>query len=560
MSLSGKRVSMVLAAAILVLAVFSPFALAEAPMVATLDAVVTGSGALLKSLVLGSGGQPITESGFYYGTSRASLNQKVQAQNPDSPEYMLTSLVPGTTYYYQAYAVNASGESVGEVVSFKAGPTATARPTDQPNDIQGYLDKIMNEFGMQIHYKTKRPEWNDRVSYTLTTSDAETLTGLKLIYNALARYPNGFLGKLKLKYIALAGTITTKDGATATGVALGNTQQTMLLLQATTKESVVHHELFHTFEYAFGLRFADWDKANVISGLYDDDLNKNYDMVPPGFITRYALTIPEEDRADLFMYMMTDNLKDQLFDTAAHDKYLQDKIRRLNNTLETNLGRIAQNSVWSQSAASAAKAAPKVLKTVVPISGAKLYSGPDTQIFPAVMDAPATDLSVVQTGGRWLKVLYGNEAYYMLAAEASDSQNQNPTPPVNAENQPYVPSYQPEANAPPSYNINGVAERLLQNHGISVSVNNALSLYDDLVAGAVRDTRGAAALAAEYEALIESGEKVPGSVSDLVICRTLSVGGSPQGAAMDGSGTVLYLSQQASGRLKSVMEALVAQL
>ncbi len=560
--MSGKRVSMVLAAVILLLAVFSPFALAEAPMVATLDAVVTGSGALLKSLVLSSGGQPITESGFYYGTSRTALNQKVQAANPESPEYTLTTLVPGTTYYYQAYAVNASGESVGEVVSFKAGPTATARPAGQPTDIQGYLDRIMDEFGMQVHYKTKRPEWNDRVSYTLTSSDSETLTGLKLIYNALARYPSGFLGRLKLKYIALAGAITTKNGEAATGVALGNTQQTMLLIQASTKESVIHHEIFHAFEYAFGLRFADWDKANVKSGLYDESGSRNYDLTPPGFITRYALTMPEEDRADLFMYMMTGSLKDQLIDTAGHDKYLQDKIRRLNNTLETNIGRIAQGSVWSATAAEAARATPKTLRTVVPASGAKLYDGPDTQVFSAVMDAPATELSVVQTGGRWLKVLYGNEAYYMLASEVNSSPSagmQSSAP--GAGNQANTPAYQPDAgSANNNYNINGVAERLLQNHGISVSMNTTLSLYDDLVAGAVRDTRGAAALAAEYEELLESGAKVPKGVTDLVICRTLAVGGSPQGAAMDGSGSVLYISQQASGQLKSVMEALVAQL
>ncbi len=555
--MSGKRVFAALTAAILLLAVFSSFALAEAPNIVTLDPVVTGSSALLKSLVLSNGGQPITESGFYYGTSRAALSQRVQAQYPDAPEYTLTPLTPGTTYYYQAYAVNASGESVGEVVQFKAGPSATAKPAGPPSDIQGYIDRIQSEFGIQIHYKTKRPEWNNELSYTLVSSDAEALSGLKIIYAALSRYPNGFIEKLNLRYIALASEIARNDGTAALGANRSNSQQSLMLIKATTTEATVHHELFHAFEAAFGLRFADWDKANIRSGLYDEDLRTNYDLIPPGFIERHSLLLPEEDRADLFMYMMTDSLKGELLDAAGHDKYLKDKIRRLNNSLSTNLGKAAQNAKWSATAAAAAGATPKTMGTVVPAAGAKLYDGPDTQIFSAVMGAPAAELSVVQSGSRWLKVLYGADAYYMLASDAGAPASaappaSEPLAPVNTA--PVV-----EATVP-AENIYGVADRLSQKYGINVSVNDTLTLYDDLVAGAVRDTRGAAALAAEYEALLESGAKTPPNVKDLVICRTITIGGSAQGAAMDGSGSVLYLSQRAAGQLSTVMEALVAQL
>jgi hypothetical protein len=436
---------------------------------------------------------------------------------------------------------------------------------DAPTDIQGYLDKIKSEFGLQVHYKNKRSEWNHLLSYKLVRSDAEALTGLKLIYNGLSRYPSGFIGKLKLNYIALGGEISTKDGVAATGVALGNPQQTMLLIQATTKESVMHHELFHAFEYAFGLRFADWDKANVKSDLYDEDLKKNYDLLPPGFITRYSLSMPEEDRAELFMYMMTDSLKDQLVDTAGHDGYLKDKIRRLNNTLETNLGKIAQGSRWSATAAAATAASPKTLKTVAAAPGAKFYEGPDSGEFSAVADAPqGAAFGVVQTGARWLKVFHEGGAYYMLAAETQGAPAPNSPPSAPGEEEPaQEPPQEPQPTAASNEsaeNIYGVAERLLQNHGIRVSVNDALTLYDDLAAGAVRDYRGAASLALEYEALLSGGFAAPSGVKDLVICRTLSQGGGVRGAAMDGSGTVLFISQQAAGNLKTVMEELVSQL
>ena len=69
-----------------------------------------------------NGNDNITDYGFYWGTS-ATPGTKVQKGNSNYTgdiSHDLTSLTPGTTYYYRAYAANGQGETLGTVYSFKS--------------------------------------------------------------------------------------------------------------------------------------------------------------------------------------------------------------------------------------------------------------------------------------------------------------------------------------------------------------------------------------------------------------------------------------------------------
>lgn len=416
MLLAGKRLYAFALAVVALLCLLAPAALAaNKPLVVTFDPVVADSGVTLKGSVLGDDGARVTESGFYYGVSRTNLESRAAANLPYELETVVKDLEPSTTYYVQAFAKSAGGEGLGEVVSFKT-PDKIAGISEADT----WADKLKADFGIQIYYKVKRTEWNHLLTYKLVEREADAVAGMKMIYEGLSKYPKGFISKLKLKYIALASEIKPKNGENTMGVAYGNVYQTSLLILATTKESVLHHELFHTFEYAFDLRFGDWDKANVQPKLYDEDLTKGYDMLLPGFITRYAMTTPREDRADLFMYLMSDSLREQLLDTAAHDSYLRDKIKRITSVLEKNLGKLAEGAKWSASAEAALRAAPKKLGTVYASSGAKLYDAPDSQAFsPAKEAPPGAQLDIVQSGSRWYKVLLDGQPYYIPASSVT---------------------------------------------------------------------------------------------------------------------------------------------
>lgn len=98
-----------------------------------------------KSMVLSgeiseNGGNEVTESGFYYGTSpnSASSGTRVPVESETASfNSTLSDLIPGSTYYYTAFAVNGAGESTGEEMSYKL-PEVEEGTLNDPRDQKVY--------------------------------------------------------------------------------------------------------------------------------------------------------------------------------------------------------------------------------------------------------------------------------------------------------------------------------------------------------------------------------------------------------------------------------------
>ncbi|MBR5214990.1 MAG: hypothetical protein IKV80_02065 [Bacteroidales bacterium] len=91
----------------------------EKPIVLTSIESYTDLTAIIKTFV--SSSSAITERGFYYGTNPepADTDNKVVLENEVGYKTnVLLGLIPNTTYYVKAYAVNESGTSYSEVASF----------------------------------------------------------------------------------------------------------------------------------------------------------------------------------------------------------------------------------------------------------------------------------------------------------------------------------------------------------------------------------------------------------------------------------------------------------
>ncbi|MBR6067748.1 MAG: hypothetical protein IKP45_08090 [Bacteroidales bacterium] len=74
---------------------------------------------ILKGNVTSNGGLGVTACGFYYGTSKDDLTQKVTLTGTEGAfSYTLTGLTTGKTYYYKAYATNMVGTNYGKIMSF----------------------------------------------------------------------------------------------------------------------------------------------------------------------------------------------------------------------------------------------------------------------------------------------------------------------------------------------------------------------------------------------------------------------------------------------------------
>ena len=93
---------------------------AAVPTVSTVSATnVTTYRATLNGSVISDGGSTVTARGFIYGTNWNNLSQNVQSSS-GTGNYSkdITGLSQGTTYYYMAYATNASGTAYGELMQF----------------------------------------------------------------------------------------------------------------------------------------------------------------------------------------------------------------------------------------------------------------------------------------------------------------------------------------------------------------------------------------------------------------------------------------------------------
>ncbi|MEQ8175787.1 MAG: hypothetical protein ABRQ26_12035 [Syntrophomonadaceae bacterium] len=97
----------------------------DTPDVRTKGASVYYDEARLYGRITSDGGEAISEYGFYYGLDRNCSIQVVQGTSDigeSSFNAYLTNLSVYTTYYYQAYACNASGTpSYGSIFSFSTG-------------------------------------------------------------------------------------------------------------------------------------------------------------------------------------------------------------------------------------------------------------------------------------------------------------------------------------------------------------------------------------------------------------------------------------------------------
>jgi len=88
------------------------------PEITTSPAVKSGDNMLLQGFLISDGGSPITSRGFRYGTAENALTSSITSEETTSTFTGILSGLAPATYYYQAYAINSTGESSAEVKSF----------------------------------------------------------------------------------------------------------------------------------------------------------------------------------------------------------------------------------------------------------------------------------------------------------------------------------------------------------------------------------------------------------------------------------------------------------
>jgi hypothetical protein len=149
---------------------------ATEPGVNTSESTITASSATLKGVIKDTGKKKITAYGFKWGTSKELDQDKKLGTSLEADQAFATTisgLKPGTTYYYQAYAINAKGKSYGQIKTFTvpakhkdiAAVTAT-KPSDAQNaDGEKTVALAQNEAQNVVQYSTPSRSGNTANRY-----------------------------------------------------------------------------------------------------------------------------------------------------------------------------------------------------------------------------------------------------------------------------------------------------------------------------------------------------------------------------------------------------------
>ncbi len=164
-----------------------------------------------------------------------------------------------------------------------------------------------------------------------------------IIEKNINRYNSKFLEKISLKYVVFCEDL--KISNINTGGIPDNKKRALIVdINFNQKyfERMIHHEIFHMIEN----NYPEFFNENEFSSLNDSSFNYakcstcsdrlNLDLYnkTEGFLTEYSKSIPSEDMAEIFSFLMID--KSKIEKKMDNDEILKNKV----NFIKFNLSKI----------------------------------------------------------------------------------------------------------------------------------------------------------------------------------------------------------------------------
>ena len=167
-----------------------------------------------------------------------------------------------------------------------------------------------------------------------------------LIEKNLNLYNSNFLNQIKLKYIVFCENLFI-SGINTGGIPDNKNRTLILDINFNQKyfERMIHHEIFHMIQNSHTNVFDEneFSSLNETSFNYaecstcSDRLNLDLYENTDGFLTEYSKSIPSEDMAEIFSFLMTD--KNTIKEKIKNDKILYNKV----NFIKFSLAKIDKN-------------------------------------------------------------------------------------------------------------------------------------------------------------------------------------------------------------------------
>ena len=224
------------------------------------------------------------------------------------------------------------------------------------NEIDTIVSQIESKYPIRISYK-KSPKWTwGIVGYTkLSVSDyGQLLKYLKIFQEEFNKYPPEFIRKSNLKWVVIVKNLSYLGHHRA---AIPDYRREILYYDVAyggcgTRylRHVVHHEFYHMIEEEFNgnvfYKDTDWSKLNskdfkygkggwhFIKQLKRNGSNFKKPFHPrPGFVTPYATSGLEEDKAEVYAYLFVEDMSACLNEWISEDEILRNKVSYMKNFL-----------------------------------------------------------------------------------------------------------------------------------------------------------------------------------------------------------------------------------
>ena len=162
-----------------------------------------------------------------------------------------------------------------------------------------------------------------------------------IISKNLSIYKKDFLNKINLRFVVLCENLYISEINTA-GIPDHKKRTLILDINFNEKyfERVVHHELFHIIQNNFKSIFDEkiWSNFNDKAFEYaecstcSDRLGLDLYDKTNGFLTEYSKSIASEDMAEVFSFLMTDQVK--IKNIVKKDSILLNKIRYIEKGID----------------------------------------------------------------------------------------------------------------------------------------------------------------------------------------------------------------------------------
>ena len=161
-----------------------------------------------------------------------------------------------------------------------------------------------------------------------------------LIEKNLNNYSSGFLKKNNIKYLVMCENLFISNINTG---GIPDTKKRTLIIDINFNpkyfERMIHHEIFHMIQKSNSKYFDEekWISLNIEDFEYakcstcSDRLNLDLYKKTEGFLTEYSKSIPSEDMAEVFSFLMID--KALVEDKSNDDMILKNKINFIKSSL-----------------------------------------------------------------------------------------------------------------------------------------------------------------------------------------------------------------------------------